>query len=204
MNDEIQVLDTDAPVEEETYTPYERINFENGTLVSLGSVDSETGTLKMPVYSGKAPINATNLNHIEDGIKSLENYVFNTEDKINSIIESELDMTNTRIGNLNVNKLRVQNKLVIFDFESYATNFQQGYNLVGKIPNEYVPKSSGYHEGNLMYFPVMISGMNRIAFGRITSAGNVEVYSDTTNTSSQIGYVPTSLHIRIHTSWFTD
>lgn len=76
MNDEIQVLDTDTPINESTtYTPYERINFENGTLVSPGFINSETGELTMPVYSGKAPINAQNLNHLEDGIKNLENYV---------------------------------------------------------------------------------------------------------------------------------
>ena len=59
------------------YTPYEKINFENGTLVSPGSVNQETGEIIMPVYSGKAPANAQNLNHIEDGIKNLENYVLN-------------------------------------------------------------------------------------------------------------------------------
>lgn len=76
MDNEIQVLDTDTPIEETTtYTSYERINFENGTLVSPGVVNPETGELTMPVYSGKAPINAQNLNHIEDGIKNLENYV---------------------------------------------------------------------------------------------------------------------------------
>lgn len=75
MNDEIQTLDTSAPIENSTYTSYEKINFENGTLVSPGSVNLETGELTMPMYSGKAPINAQNLNHIEDGIKNLENYV---------------------------------------------------------------------------------------------------------------------------------
>lgn len=82
MDDGIQVLDTDIPIIEDTpvvddttYTPYERINFENGTLVSPGFVDSETGEITMPVYSGKAPANAQNLNHLEDGIKNLENYV---------------------------------------------------------------------------------------------------------------------------------
>lgn len=75
MNDEIQVLDTSDPVENTTYTPYEKINFENGILVSPGYVNQETGELIMPVYSGKAPINAQNLNHVEDGIKNLESYV---------------------------------------------------------------------------------------------------------------------------------
>lgn len=84
MDDGIQVLDTDIPIIEDTpvvddttYTPYERINFENGTLVSPGIVDLETGEFTMPVYSGKAPANAQNLNHLEDGIKNLENYVLN-------------------------------------------------------------------------------------------------------------------------------
>ncbi len=78
MNDEIQVLDTDTPIIENTeYTPYERINFENGTLVKPGIVDMQTGEFTMPEYSGKTPINATTLNHIESGIKNLENYVLN-------------------------------------------------------------------------------------------------------------------------------
>lgn len=55
------------------YTPYEPIKFENGTLETPGSVNLETGELTMPVYSGKAPINDTNLNHMEDGIVGIEN-----------------------------------------------------------------------------------------------------------------------------------
>lgn len=55
-----------------SYTPYEPINFENGTLKTPGSVNLETGEITMPVYEGKAPINATNLNHVEGGITNLE------------------------------------------------------------------------------------------------------------------------------------
>lgn len=54
------------------YQPYEEINFENGTLVTPGHVDLETGEITMPVYSGKAPVNSTNLNHMEKGIVDLE------------------------------------------------------------------------------------------------------------------------------------
>lgn len=54
------------------YTPYEPINFENGTLKAPGTVNLETGEITMPVYEGKAPVNAENLNHVEDGIANLE------------------------------------------------------------------------------------------------------------------------------------
>ena len=75
MNDDIQVLDTGQDTDTSTYTPYEMIGFENGTLVTPASANLETGAVTMPVYSGKAPINATNLNHLEQGLKNLEEYV---------------------------------------------------------------------------------------------------------------------------------
>ena len=75
MNDDIQVLDTGQDTDTSTYTPYEMIGFENGTLVTPASADLETGQVTMPVYSGKAPINATNLNHLEQGLKDLETYI---------------------------------------------------------------------------------------------------------------------------------
>lgn len=56
-----------------SYKKYEPINFENGTLVTPGSVNLETGEINLPVYTGKAPVNATNLNHVEGGIVELEN-----------------------------------------------------------------------------------------------------------------------------------
>ena len=366
MDDGIQVLDTDVPVEDTpvvddtTYTPYERINFENGTLVSPGFVDSETGEITMPVYSGKAPANAQNLNHLEDGIKNLENYVLNhsssggggggssepigtvkayagsitpdgylmcdgsqvlkteygelfavlgtafnlssdtdstkfrlpdlrgrvivgvgsfdsthsftlaktggeyehllttaelprsnviftqsgngnfistytsskngpfsadevggtahnnmqpylalkyiikavkTTTLVAEVEEFQLDMSNTKCGNVYVNKLRLQNRLVIFDFEGVVVNLPNGYSLIGKIPTEILPMESGYSADVLMYFSVIISGMNRIGFGRILKNGNVEIYSDT-NTTSQTGYIPENSYIRIHESWF--
>lgn len=75
MNDDIQVLDTGQDTDTSTYTPYEVIGFENGTLVTPASANLETGAVTMPVYSGKAPINATNLNHLEQGLKNLEEYI---------------------------------------------------------------------------------------------------------------------------------
>lgn len=75
MNEDIQVLDTGQDTDTSTYTPYEVIGFENGTLVTPASANLETGVVTMPVYSGKAPINATNLNHLEQGLKDLETYI---------------------------------------------------------------------------------------------------------------------------------
>ena len=68
-----------------SYTKYEPIGFENGTLVSPGKVDLETGEMTMPVYNGKAPVNATNLNHLEQGLVDLEEYATNLlEDNLDS------------------------------------------------------------------------------------------------------------------------
>ena len=400
MNDGIQILDTDAPINENTtYTPYERINFENGKLVKPGIVDFQTGEFTMPEYDGKTPVNDVNLNHLEDGIKNLENYVlvngggagggssdpigtvkafagsiipddyldcdgeqhsvtehsdlyavigttFNlptdndptkfrtpnlkgrvivgvgsfdathsftlaktggelehklttdetaehyhqglkwaepngrpinlntgssgvyiqpnwtgadaaepspiytgkagggkahnnmqpymalhyiikavkttplmaeVEDSLESdsttnapsihavtkIEEFQLDLTNTKCEKMYVNKLRLQNRLVIFDFEAVVANLPNGYSLIGKVPTKILPITSGYYSDVLMYFPIVLSGMNRIAFGRILKNGDVEVYSDTI-TASQTGYIPKDSYIRIHTSWFTN
>ncbi len=75
MNDDVQVLDSGQDTDTSVYTPYEMIEFENGTLVTPASANLETGAVTMPVYSGKAPINAINLNHLEQGLKNLEEYV---------------------------------------------------------------------------------------------------------------------------------
>lgn len=75
MNENVQIQEVEEDVDTSTYTPYEVIGFENGTLVTPASADLETGQVTMPVYSGKAPINATNLNHLEQGLKDLETYI---------------------------------------------------------------------------------------------------------------------------------
>ena len=392
MNDDVQVLDI-LETGTSTYTPYEMINFENGTLVTPASADLETGAVTMPVYSGKAPINATNLNHLEQGLKNLEEYVlsggviggggnaivgsvmiwhgstapsgylicdgttysksqypdlydalgsdyqisaeqfkvpdfrglvpigagthqdannksktfdlgseygeyehtqtinempshnhtsnneqfstaFQPKDRINvagtdggvannptgytgggqpfnvmqpsltvnyiikaiksettlaevenslasdsiinapsihainenlvSITESQLNTVSTACGEITVNKLRKQNKAVILDFEAYATNFTNGYNTVGSIPSEYLPFSTAYYGDVLLYFTCAISGLNRIVCGRITSAGNVEIYQDEQSENERVGYIPTTMQFRIHENWFVE
>lgn len=165
-------------------------------------------------------IDAEKLNNIENGIKNLESKVLEKKDivvedslesnsttnapsvhAVTQIEEFQLDMSNTKCGNVYVNKLRLQNRLVIFDFEGVVANLPNGYSLIGKIPTEILPMESGYYSDILMYFPIILSGMNRIAFGRILKNGNVEVYSDTI-AASQTGYIPENSYIRIHESWF--
>ena len=394
MNDNVQVLDTEQNTDTSTYTPYEMIGFENGTLVTPASVNLETGAVTMPVYSGKAPINATNLNHLEQGLKNLEEYILsggvigggggnapigsvmiwhgstapsgylicdgttysksqypdlydalgsdyqisaeqfkapdfrglvpigagthqdansksktfnlNTEygeyehtqtidempshnhtsnneqfstgltpkTRINTggtesgvannptgysgggqpfnimqpslavnfiikaiksetilaeveislasdsttnahsihainenlfyITESQLNTVSTACGEITVNKLRKQNKAVILDFEAYATNFTNGYNTVGSIPSEYLPFSTAYYGDVLLYFTCAVSGLNRIVCGRITSAGNVEIYQDEQSENERVGYIPTTMQFRIHENWFVE
>lgn len=138
---------------------------------------------------------------VENSLKSRSTKNAPSIDAVTRIEEFQLDMTNTKCGTLYVNNLRLQNRLVIFDFEAILENPQNGYNLIGKVPTEILPITNGYYSDILMYFSVIISGMNRIAFARILKNGNVEVYSDT-NTSSQTGYIPANSYIRIHESWF--
>lgn len=385
MNDDIQVLDTGQDTDTSTYTPYEMIGFENGTLVTPASANLETGAVTMPVYSGKAPINATNLNHLEQGLKNLEEYILSggviggggsnapigsvmiwhgstapsgylicdgttyskssypdlydaldSEYQINaeqfkvpdfrglvpigagthqdansksktftlgaeygeyehklvalelpklgvtfagttgnfncpyvgeqggnfsadqngdtphnniqpslavnfiikaiksdttlaevenslvsnsttnapsihavnenlvSITESQLNTTSTACGEITVNKLRKQNKTVVLDFEAYATNFINGYNTVGSIPSEYLPLSTSYYGGVLLYFTCAVSGLNKIVCGRITSTGNVEIYQDEQSANERVGYIPTTMQFRIHENWFVE
>lgn len=390
MNDDVQVLDSGQDTDTSTYTPYEMIEFENGTLVTPASANLETGAVTMPVYSGKAPINAINLNHLEQGLKNLEEYVLsggvigggggnapigsvmiwhgstaptgylicdgseygrnsypdlydalgvdyqiNTEqfkvpdfrglvpigagehqdtnsksntftlgteygeyehtqtlsempnhahgltqgyvtegqsagyartgfdgasglsgtagegqpfnimqpslavnfiikavksettlaevensltsnstvnapsihtinENLVSITESQLDVSDTKCTQILANKLRKQNKLVTLDFEAFATNFENGYNLAGTISSEYLPMSSGYNDDVLCYFTCPISGLGRIIMGRITNTGRVEIYNDTADTTVRVGYIPNELSFRIHTSWFIE
>lgn len=109
MNDDIQVLDTGQDTDTSTYVPYEMINFENGTLVTPASANLETGAVTMPVYSGKAPINATNLNHLEQGLKDLETHVLDLPDVENSLVSNStvnapsIYSVNEGINNINKN-----------------------------------------------------------------------------------------------------
>lgn len=75
MNENVQIQEVEEDVDTSTYVPYEMINFENGTLVSPASANLETGAVTMPVYSGRTPVNDTNLNHLEQGLKDLETYI---------------------------------------------------------------------------------------------------------------------------------
>lgn len=104
MDDEIQTFDTGSSTDTTSYTPYELINFENGTLVSPGKIDLETCEITMPVYSGKAPMNATNLNHMEQGIKNLEELVLSK----NNVIEGSLNtIFSTMPGEITTNDFPV-------------------------------------------------------------------------------------------------
>ena len=121
--------------------------------------------------------------------------------------ESQLDLTNTACGNnidypIYSNKLRKQNKMVTLDFEGYATNFVDGYNLVGTIPSEYLPKTVGYYTDVLMYFNCVVAGMNAVVQGKISSTGEVLVFSKADYWP--VGYMDNNLAFRIHESWFTE
>ena len=104
-NEEIQAINTDNTTETTSYTPYELINFENGTLVSPGKIDLETCEITMPVYSGKAPMNATNLNHLEQGIKNLEVYILDDLEKIKNNLKISRDENNNTILFANENSI---------------------------------------------------------------------------------------------------
>lgn len=126
---------------------------------------------------------------------------------LQQINESQLDLTNTTCGNsgdypIYVNKLRKQNKMVTLDFEGYATNFVDGYNLVGTIPTDYLPKTVGYYTDVLMYFNCVVAGMNAVVQGKISPEGEVLIHSKTDNWP--VGYMDNNLAFRIHESWFTE
>lgn len=122
--------------------------------------------------------------------------------KLQQISESQLDVSSTNCGEILANKLRKQNKMITLDFEAYAKNFVSGYNTIGSIPSKYLPQSSGYFTDVLLYFNCVVAGMNRIIAGRITSSGNVEVWSNAEDTTGKVGYIPNDIAFRIHESWF--
>lgn len=113
--------------------------------------------------------------------------------------ESSLDLTNTKCKNISVNILRKQLNIVTLDFEAYAY-FDNGYNLVGKIPDEYTPASNTYLGDVLVYFVVEVSGMVKISCGRVTKNGEVQIYNDPSN--KLISYLDTGQQFRIHAVWF--
>lgn len=113
--------------------------------------------------------------------------------------ESSLDLTNTKCKDVTVNILRKQLNIVTLDFEASAY-FDGGYNLVGKIPIDYIPVSNNYYGDVLLYFIVEISGMVKISCGRVTENGEVQIYNDSSN--KLISYLETGQQFRIHTVWF--
>lgn len=125
-------------------------------------------------------------------------------DNIENITKSQLILTDTKCADITANQLRKQGKTVILDFEAYATNFTNGYNLIGTIPTKYLPQQSNYYTDVLFYFNCVVSGMCSTVFGRITNTGNVEIYSDTSDTTTKIGYMPTNKQFRIHEAWFAN
>lgn len=124
--------------------------------------------------------------------------------ELQQISESQLDISSTACGEITVNKLQKKNKTVILDFEAYATNFANGYNTIGSVPSEYLPKIKNYFGNVSLYFTCVVSGLNRIVCGRITSAGNVEIYQDEQSANERVGYIPATLQFRIHEKWFID
>lgn len=150
-NEENQVINTDNTTETSSYTPYELINFENGTLVTPGTYNSETGELTMPIYSGKAPMNAANLNHLEQGLKNLENHVFEKDNEIKGSLDNIYEklpgqittndfpvLTGYKIDGKDVYVIRVK-----FDAPSSADNLTVNKELSMSISNIIITSITG-------------------------------------------------------------
>lgn len=116
-----------------------------------------------------------------------------------TIKESSLNLTNSKCKDVTANVLRKQLNIVTLDFEAYAY-FEGGYNLVGTISTDFIPKSSNYFTEVLVYFVVEVSGMLKLSCGRITKNGEVQIYNDPSN--KLISYLETGQQFRIHCVYF--
>lgn len=98
------------------YTKYEPIGFENAVLVSPAKVDSETGVITPPVYSGNKPIGATTLNHLEQGLINLEDYATN-------LLKDSLESNSTT----NAPSIRVVNEALKPNIIKFAENMYETF-----------------------------------------------------------------------------
>lgn len=139
--------------------------------------------------SQNTPINAKNLNKLQDNVE-----------KEFLLQEGQLENLTSHISDVSTNKLQKQLKMCTFDFEGNFYFDVDAYNEIGTIPSEYVPKNLEYVGGNLMYFIVQCSGMTVILQGKITNDGKIHIYVS----SSFLDVIAGGVQIRIHTNWFTN
>lgn len=123
----------------------------------------------------------------------------NNLNELLNVKESSLNLANSKCKDVTANVLRKQLNIVTLDFEANAY-FEGGYNLVGTIPSNFIPKVSNYFTEVLVYFVVEISGMLTVAFGRINKNGEVQIYNDPSK--ELIGKLNTGQQFRIHCVYF--
>jgi len=143
------------------------------------------------------PYNKETFNELQTRII---NYIDSQKNTIDlSVKKGSLTLNNIKCQNVTTNVLRKQLNVVTLDFEAYAY-FEEGYNLVGTIPTDFMPEASQYFSDVLLYFFVAISGMVKISCGRINKNGEVEIFND--SAKEIVGVLDENQQFRIHTSWF--
>ena len=196
MNDDIQVLDIGQDTDTSTYTPYEVIGFENGTLVTPASANLETGAVTMPVYSGKAPINATNLNHLEQGLKDLETHVLDLPDVENSLAsDSTTNAPSINAVNTALNKLGT--RMLIFEGTgnmNTAITINTTWEALGKFKNltvELQYATNNNHTTVTFPFELLSNGANLANSARVTNV-YMPIVSIVDRTFGNIHLVPSN------------
>lgn len=194
MNDDIQVLDTGQDTDTSTYVPYEMINFENGTLVTPASANLETGAVTMPVYSGRTPVNDTNLNHLEQGLKDLETHVLDLPDVENSLAsDSTTNAPSINAVNTALNKLGT--RMLIFEGTgnmNTAITINTTWEALGKFKNltvelNYVTNNN--HTTVTFPFELLSDGTNLANSARVTNV-YMPIVNIVNNTFGKIHLVP--------------
>lgn len=101
---------------------YNKINWENGTIKKAGYVviDGQQYETVEPEYEGSTPINADNLNHMDEGIKQLSDAQVKTEKFNFSLIPSSGSSIGTGSTTLDISSLNAT--------EILGVTFNNGHN----------------------------------------------------------------------------
>ena len=196
MNENVQIQEVEEDVDTSTYVPYEMINFENGTLVSPASANLETGAVTMPVYSGRTPVNDTNLNDLEQGLKDLETHVLDLPDVENSLAsDSTTNAPSINAVNTALNKLGT--RMLIFEGTgnmNTAITINTTWEALGKFKNltvELQYSTNNNHTTVTFPFELLSDGTNLANLARTTNV-YMPIVSIVDRTFGKIHLVPSN------------
>lgn len=175
----------------------ERIGWENGTLVESGKV-LDDGTVQPAQYEGSTPLNATNLQAMENNV---ENFV---NEEIQTILDAITPVTLYENSSGTYENFTLNDSVSNYSYIDIIS-YQSGYGNTTATSRLYEPNgktirinrqrydgsTSGYDRlqnfgMNLTFLGTTVTVSGR--YGYVVGTGNYGTYSDTMYVTKVIGY----------------